>query len=153
MLMVSALTLPATRHQPRLCAICRAPLSRQEDACWHCSAPLSHEHFSGGQRAAADTARRPPRRPVLSARFRRRAGASPIAATPGRRAAESGSARAADRARRQRERAEARRHVEQLERQLASAIDAGDVRCRRLQARLDDFDTRLAATRLRLCQP
>ncbi len=26
------------RHFPRLCRSCGAPMSRQEDACWHCGA-------------------------------------------------------------------------------------------------------------------
>ena|SRR5215218_10150394 len=27
------------RHFPRLCRSCRAPMARQEDACWRCGAP------------------------------------------------------------------------------------------------------------------
>ena len=27
------------RHFPRVCRACRAPMARQEDACWRCGAP------------------------------------------------------------------------------------------------------------------
>jgi len=37
------------RHFPRLCGCCRAPMARQEDACWHCGTRWASE---GGPRTA-----------------------------------------------------------------------------------------------------
>jgi predicted amidophosphoribosyltransferase len=31
------------RHVPRLCGSCRAPMARQEDACWRCGARWAPE--------------------------------------------------------------------------------------------------------------
>ena len=30
--------LRRNRHFPRLCASCQAPMARQQDTCWHCTA-------------------------------------------------------------------------------------------------------------------
>jgi hypothetical protein len=32
-----------SRHFPRLCRSCQAPLARQEDSCWHCGTPWAPE--------------------------------------------------------------------------------------------------------------
>jgi hypothetical protein len=32
------------RHFPRLCRHCRAPMARQEDACWRCGTQCVPEH-------------------------------------------------------------------------------------------------------------
>ena len=32
------------RHLPRLCRHCRAPMARQEDACWRCGTQCVSEH-------------------------------------------------------------------------------------------------------------
>lgn len=31
------------RHVPRLCHSCHAPMSRQEDSCWHCATQWAGE--------------------------------------------------------------------------------------------------------------
>ena len=57
---------------------------------------------------------------------------------------------AEDHVRWQHERAVARAHTTQVELQLKDAIDAGDVSCRRLRGRLDEFGMRLDAVHARL---
>ena len=134
----TTLTRAPSRHQPRLCPLCRGPIGRQEDGCWRCGARVRHIRCSGRHTDAAI----PP--PVRSRGARPRLVAREVQAA---RPADPLPSRAEDHARRQAERLDARRRQEQHLRELVAAISAGDVAYRRLCDRLDDFDARLAVVR------
>ena len=134
-------------------------MGRQEDACWRCGARVRHVHFSGRQAhdATPAPARRPEHSDALSGLVRRgragrRCASRAVVAPEIHEAAQADPlpSRAADHARWQAERLDARRRQKQQLRELAAAIDVGDAAYRRLRDRLDDFGTRLAVVRLTL---
>ena len=134
----ATLTRAPSRHQPRLCPLCRGPIGRQEDACWRCGARVRHVHCSGRHTRRCDSsAGAQPRRAPATRRAR-----GPSGQAGGSAAEPSGGPRppAGRTPRRQAAPGAAPARARRGDR-------AGDVAYRRLCDRLDDFDARLAAVR------